>query len=93
MKHMLLGFVLLLPFQVFAADNDSVYAWGDWAEGIKPAAGPVAVITPAPANQPKVNFRPNENSAFNREFRALPPQAVTRTAGTPAPTERPTNRF
>lgn len=78
MKKLLLGFAVIFPFQLFAAD-DSVYSWGAWAEGIKPAAGPVASITPAPAQKPQVNFRPNENSAFARNHRpvvATPPQII-----------------
>ena len=98
MKKMLLALALLLPLQAIAADKDSVYSWGAWAEGIKPAAGPVVSITPAPVNQPNVNFRPNENSAFNREFRPLPPQASgvassARPPNTPAPTATPGGRF
>ena len=37
------------------------------AEGIQPAAGPVAKVTPPPAQTPNINFRPNENAAFLRE--------------------------
>ncbi|VAW68211.1 hypothetical protein MNBD_GAMMA09-1794 [hydrothermal vent metagenome] len=55
-----------------AAEKDSVYTWGVWAEGIKPAAGPVAKVTPPPARQTDVNFRPNENAAYLRE--AIPPR-------------------
>lgn len=79
-KQFLLAIYLFLPFQVMAIDNDSVYGWGAWAEGIKPAAGPAHRVTPPPAKNPDINFRPNENSAFLREA------AVTnRTAFTPAP--------
>ena len=66
MKKLLLGISLLFPIQLMAADKDSVYAWGAWAEGIKPAAGPVVSSTPAPADMPDVSFRPNENTAFAR---------------------------
>ena len=52
MKKILLGISLLFPLQLLAAD-DSVFSWGDWAQGIKPAAGP-AVILPAPVQQPNV---------------------------------------
>jgi hypothetical protein len=69
MKKLLLGFALLIPCQLYAADDDSVYSWGAWAQGIKPAAGPAVVITPAPVDVPKVDFRPNENSAFNRSIK------------------------
>ena len=67
MKKLLLGLAVIFPVQLLAAD-DSVYSWGAWAEGIKPAAGPVANIAPAPAQKPQVQFRPNENSAFARNF-------------------------
>ena len=73
MKKMLLGIVLCLPFQLVAAEDDSVYSWGIWAQGIKPAAGPVASLTPAPVDQPNVNFRPNENAAFSRSALRLAP--------------------
>ncbi len=56
MKKLLLGLVLLLPLQTFAAD-DSVYTWGVWTQGIKPAAGPVIQVAPASVSQPKVNVR------------------------------------
>ena len=76
-KICLLALALFLPAQAMAVEQDSVYTWGAWAEGIQPAAGPVAQITPPPAEQPDVNFRPNENSAFLREasiaFRPAPP--------------------
>ena len=63
----LLTLALLLPIQAMAVEKDSVYIWGTWAEGIKPAAGPVAKVTPPPAQTPDVNFRANETSAFLRE--------------------------
>jgi hypothetical protein len=73
----LLMLTLLLPVQSIAVEQDSVYTWGKWAKGIQPAAGPVAMVTPPPAQTPDVNFRPNENSAFLREasvaFRPAPP--------------------
>ena len=70
--------VFLLPAKAIALDQDSVYAWGKWAQGIQPAAGPEAKVTPPPAKTPNINFRPNENSAFLREaasiaFRPAPP--------------------
>ena len=75
MKKLLLGISLLFPLQLLAADKDSVYAWGAWAEGVKPAAGPVVISTPAPADLPNIDFRPNENSAFSRKvFPAQLPQ-------------------
>ena len=50
MKILLLCLMVITPLQTFAAD--SVYSWGNWEEGIKPAAGPViqniqAVQTPS----------------------------------------------
>ncbi len=76
-KTILFTFAILLPIQAMAIQQDSVYTWGEWAEGIQPAAGPVAQVTPPPAQTPDVNFRPNENSAFLREailtFRTAPP--------------------
>ena len=66
-KQYLLSLILFLPFQVMSSDNDSVYDWGTWAKGIKPAAGPAARVTPPPAQRPEINFRPNENSAFLRD--------------------------
>lgn len=66
-KTYLILCAVLLSTQAVAAEADSVYTWGEWAEGIQPAAGPVAKVTPPPAQTPNVNFRPNENSAFLRE--------------------------
>ena len=78
-KTYLASLALLLSTQAMAVEQDSVYTWGEWAEGIQPAAGPVAKVTPPPAKTPNINFRPNENSAFLREaaisFRAAPPVA------------------
>jgi len=71
-KIYLLALAAMLPAQTMAVENDSVYAWGAWEEGIQPAAGPVARITPPPAQKPDVNFRPNENSAFLREAVQIP---------------------
>ncbi len=79
----LLALALLLPFQAIAVDQDSVYTWGKWAEGLQPAAGPVAQVTPPPAQIPNINFRPNEAAAFSREaaqnivFRPAPPVTPT----------------
>jgi len=80
-KTYLISLAVLLSTQAMAVEQDSVYTWGEWAEGIQPAAGPVAKVTPPPAQTPNVNFRPNENSAFLREavatnFRPAPPAAV-----------------
>jgi len=65
-KIYLLAMALTLPLQANAENNDSVYAWGAWSQNIQPAAGPVATVTPSPVAQPKVDFRQNENPAFNR---------------------------
>lgn len=105
MKTLLLVLAIAVPFQISAADDDSVYSWGPWSQGIKPAAGAVPGITPAPVEQPRVSFRPNENSAFSRRSLQVvetPPQAgVTpvvptggvRPAGSSTPTARPGDRF
>jgi len=78
--YLLLTFSLLLP-QISLADTDSVYSWGAWQSGIKPAAGPAARVTPPPAQQPDISFRPNENSAFLREaaptVRPAPPAVAS----------------
>lgn len=70
---------LLLSAPLFAVEHDSVYTWGQWAKGIKPAAGPVVGVTPPPAQKTDINFRPNENDAFLREaianFQPAPPAA------------------
>ncbi len=66
-KAYLLTLTLLLSTSAIAIEKDSVYTWGNWATGIKPAAGPVAKVTPPPAQTPDVNFRANETSAFLRE--------------------------
>jgi hypothetical protein len=98
MKKLLLGLALLIPCHVYATDNDSVYSWGAWAQGIRPAAGPSITITPAPVDMPKVEFRPNENPAFSRttvdpEIAPVVPTGGSRPADTPAPITRPGDRF
>jgi len=65
-KVTLLALALAIPASVTAADKDSVYAWGTWSQNIQPAAGPRIEVAPAAVSQPLVNFRPNENAAFNR---------------------------
>ena len=55
MKKLLCVLAVLLPASVFAADN-SVYAWGPWADGIKPAAGPM-YVAPTPVSEPQVDMR------------------------------------
>jgi len=80
MKNLyLLAFALLLPFQAIAAEQDSVYTWGQWAEGIQPAAGPVARVTPPPVQAINVNLRANETGAFSRQVVVVtpPPTPVT----------------
>jgi len=86
-KVYLLALALALPVQANAMDNESVYAWGKWAQNIQPAAGPVAAVTPSPVTQPTVNFRPNENTAFTRVASAavITPSVVI----TPAPPVTP----
>ncbi|HED32745.1 MAG TPA: hypothetical protein ENJ08_00815 [Gammaproteobacteria bacterium] len=70
---------LLLSAPSIAVEHDSVYTWGKWANGLQPAAGPVASVTPPPAQKNEISFRPNENDAFFREaatsFRPAPPAA------------------
>ena len=75
MKKLLLGLTIIFPLQAFAAD-DSVYTWGTWSQGIQPAAGSAHTALPAPAQNPNVKFRPNENSVFSRTFVAPGPQRV-----------------
>lgn len=65
-KVTLLALALAIPATVTAAEQDSVYTWGAWAQNIQPAAGPRTEVAPAAVSQPRVNFRPNENAAFNR---------------------------
>ena len=67
MKKILLGIILLFPLQTIAAD--SVYNWGSWKDGIKPAAGPgvvAMVVAPAPVTNPNINIRPNETAELKR---------------------------
>jgi len=55
------------PQQIVSLNPKSVHSWGDWANGVKPAAGPGAVaVARFDVQKPNVNFRPNENSAFYR---------------------------
>ncbi len=75
-KAYLISLALLLPVQAIAVEKDSVYTWGDWSQGLKPAAGPVARVTPPPAKTPDVNFRANENAAFLREAVSAPPRNI-----------------
>ncbi len=74
-KFYFLSFLLMFTAQVAATETDadddiitdSVYIWGDWENGLKPAAGFSAKATPPPAKTPNINFRPNENSELVRE--------------------------
>ena len=85
-KAYILALAITVPSYAIAADTDSIHIWGAWAQNIQPAAGPIARVTPAPVIQPKVNFRPNENSAFTRTVSSLPAAAAIRatTTGTRA---------
>jgi len=67
MKKTLFALAMLLPMQAISIEQDSVYKWGNWENGIQPAAAPIARVTPPPVKKPDVNFRPNENAAFSRE--------------------------
>ena len=71
MKKLLCVLAVLLPASVFAADN-SVYAWGPWADGIKPAAGPM-YVAPTPVSEPQVDTR--ESLALLREYNSIQPPA------------------
>ena len=84
-KAYILALAITVPSYAIAADTDSIHIWGAWAQNIQPAAGPIARVTPAPVNQPKVNFRPNENSAFTRtSLRAATPAQPGVTPAIPA---------
>jgi len=81
MKTLLLFVIIILVSSNAVSDStDSVYSWGAWAEGIKPAAGPTYKNIPPPIKRPDINFRPNENSAFLREA-----TTANRPVFTPAP--------
>lgn len=89
-KATLLALALAIPATVTAADKDSVYAWGAWSQNIQPAAGPGIEVVPAAVSQPQVNFRPNENPAFERKVETLPvvetPPAVATVVANPTST-------
>ena len=89
MKNLILAFSLLLPLQAISAE-DSVYSWGTWSQGVKPAAGPSVTATPSPVQTPNVNFRPNENSAFSRSPTALAINTANDNAQVPTGYLRPT---
>lgn len=67
-------FIVASLLSAHALGADSVYSWGPWAQGIKPAAGGTAAVTPPPAQAPDIQFRPNENAAF---FRSQAPAVFT----------------
>jgi hypothetical protein len=71
MKKLLLSIALILPMQAFA-DKNSVYEWGPWAEGVKPAAGP-ANAAPAPVQNPQADVR--ESLALLRRYNDIQPPA------------------
>ena len=75
MKKLLFSLLIVVSNSVIAADN-SVYAWGPWSEGVKPAAGPVYVAS-APASEPQVELR--ESLTLLREYNNIqpPPQIIT----------------
>lgn len=54
MKKFLLALALVSPMAAVA--GESVYAWGPWTEGVKPAAGP-AYVAPSPVAEPTVEMR------------------------------------
>ncbi|MDQ1362965.1 MAG: hypothetical protein QG652_825 [Pseudomonadota bacterium] len=79
MKKLLLSLAFILSSSVATAD-DSIYAWGPWAEGIKPAAGPV-YVAPAPVSEPQVDTR--ESMALQRRYNDIqPPAPISATPGT-----------
>lgn len=71
---------------------DSVHSWGSWALGIEPAAGPQA-----PQNQPvndrsaNIQFRPNDNAAYQPGAIRVNPLAQSPTP--PAPVAPPAPFF
>lgn len=67
MKKLLLSLAVFLTTSAFAADN-SVYAWGPWAEGVKPAAGPV-YVAPAPVSEPQADMR--ESIELMRQYNEI----------------------
>ena len=98
MKNIILGLCLVFPLQAFSAD-DSVYTWGAWSQGIKPAAGgPVArAAIPSPVQTPAFSPRANEARERNRAG-AIPPAPpvpviVPRPPETTPPVVTPGGRF
>lgn len=60
-----------------AMANDSVYSWGSWSQGIQPAAGITATLTPPPSQLTQVDLRPNETTALTRTATALTRETIT----------------
>ena len=95
MKKLLCVLAVLLPASVLAANN-SVYAWGPWADGIKPAAGPM-YVAPTPVSEPQVDTR--ESLALLREYNSIQPPAPVMPVvallppGAEPPTAIPADRF
>ena len=71
MKKLLLSLLAFMATSAWAAEH-SIYAWGPWSEGIKPAAGPV-YVAPVPVSEPQVDLR--ESMALLREYNSIQPPA------------------
>lgn len=83
MKKLFITLALLLPTQLLA-EQDSVYSWGNWAQGVMPAAGGIPAAIPAPAHKPEIKIRPNEATGFGRSVVATVPAATPAVPATPA---------
>lgn len=73
MKKLLLSLLAFMATSAWAAEH-SIYAWGPWSEGIKPAAGPV-YVAPVPVSEPQVDLR--ESMALLREYNSIQPPLQT----------------
>lgn len=95
MKKLLLSLLAFMATSAWAAEH-SIYAWGPWSEGIKPAAGPV-YVAPVPVSEPQVDLR--ESMALLREYNSIQPPAQTvpivaqLPEGAAVPPGRPGDRF
>ena len=71
---------------------DSVYDWGFWELGVEPAAGgPVTPkTTTVKINQRKLQFRPNDNSAFRGKPAMITSDINPAPAPPPLPVTPPT---
>ena len=71
---------------------DSVYDWGFWELGLEPAAGgPVTPkTTTVKINQRKLQFRPNDNSAFRGKPAMITSDINPAPVAPPLPTTPPT---